>query len=120
MTYGSSLLSPTAPIHIPCFLASAIAIVFFLASSINNAPCNRIADQSLRQLELVEGLVEVDDVDAVALREDETAHLRVRAAGLVREMDSRFEQFLDLRQSHLRNVSVCLVRRPLRSSGAGI
>ena len=39
-------------------------------------------------VDAVEGLVQVDDVDPVALAEDETPHLRVPAPGLVAEMDS--------------------------------
>ena len=50
-----------------------------------------IARESLRHLQLTQCLLEIDDVDAVALREDETTHLRVPAAGLVSEVDTRFE-----------------------------
>jgi len=36
-------------------------------------------------------LLEVDDVNSVALTEDERSHLRVPEAGLVSEMDTRFQ-----------------------------
>jgi hypothetical protein len=36
-------------------------------------------------------LLEIDDVDPVALAEDEGGHLRVPEAGLVSEMDARFQ-----------------------------
>ena len=41
-----------------------------------------------------ERLLEVDDVDAAALGEDEALHLRVPAAGLVAEVDSGLQQLL--------------------------
>jgi len=37
------------------------------------------------------GLLEIDDVDLVSLAEDEWGHLRVPEAGLVSEMDTRFQ-----------------------------
>ena len=42
----------------------------------------------------LERLLEVDDVDAVALAVDEPLHLRVPAAGLVTEVDTGLEQLL--------------------------
>jgi hypothetical protein len=39
-------------------------------------------------------------VNAVSLREDETTHLRVPAAGLVSEVDTGFEQLLQVWLSH--------------------
>ena len=53
------------------------------------------ARELLRELELRERLLEVDDVDAVALGEDEPAHLRVPAAGLVAEVDAGLEQLFE-------------------------
>ena len=51
-----------------------------------------VADEVERRLEVLDGLGEVDDVDPVALGEDEGLHLRVPAAGLVAEVDAGFEQ----------------------------
>src|SRR5215213_2113565 len=51
-----------------------------------------VAGELVGGLEQVERLLEVDDVDAAALREDEALHLRVPAAGLVAEMDSRLQK----------------------------
>jgi hypothetical protein len=51
-------------------------------------------------LQLPERLVEVDQIDARALGEDELAHLRVPAAGLVPEVGTGFEQFLQGRCGH--------------------
>src|SRR5206468_5271813 len=45
-----------------------------------------------RLLEPFERLLEVDDVDAAALAEDEALHLRVPAARLVAEMNSGFQK----------------------------
>src|SRR4051812_49392800 len=51
-----------------------------------------IAHELLRDFELTEGLLEIDDVDPVALGEDEAAHLGIPAARLVSEMDASGEQ----------------------------
>ena len=56
-----------------------------------------VADELLRQLELTERLLEVDDVDPVALRENEAAHLGIPTAGLVSEVDARLEELLETR-----------------------
>ena len=45
-------------------------------------------------------LVEVDDVDAVALTEDETLHLRVPPTGLVPEVDTGFQHLAHRDDSH--------------------
>src|SRR4029078_3326356 len=49
------------------------------------------ARELLRELQLTQRLLQVDDVNPVPLREDETTHLRVPAAGLVSEVDTGFE-----------------------------
>ena len=46
----------------------------------------------MRLLEALERLLQIDDVDAAALGEDEALHLRVPAARLVAEMDSGFQK----------------------------
>jgi hypothetical protein len=45
--------------------------------------------------ELLGGLVQIDDVDAVALSEDVVLHLRIPPLRLVAEVHSGFEQVLD-------------------------
>src|SRR5690606_6077772 len=52
---------------------------------------DEVADEAVGDLDPAERLLEVDDVDAVALAEDEALHLRVPATGLVPEVDARFE-----------------------------
>ena len=54
-----------------------------------------VAHELLCQFELTQGLLEVDDVDPVALREDEAAHLGIPAARLVSEMDAGGQQFFE-------------------------
>src|ERR671927_1019419 len=51
-----------------------------------------IAREAVRLLEELEGLLQVDDVDAAALREDEAAHLGIPAARLVAEVDSGLQE----------------------------
>ncbi len=54
-----------------------------------------VANELLRPLQLAQGLLEVDDVDAAALGEDVAPHLRVPATRLVPEMDTGLQQFLE-------------------------
>src|SRR5262249_35199626 len=54
----------------------------------------QVTYEGVRFPELLQGFLEVDDVDAVAFAEDVLLHLRVPALGLVPEMDTGFEQFL--------------------------
>src|SRR5439155_8328876 len=54
----------------------------------------QVAHERVRLPELLERLLEVDDVDAVALTEDVLLHLGVPALGLVPEAHSGFEQLL--------------------------
>jgi len=51
-----------------------------------------VGDEVGRLLEELQGLLQVDDVDAVAVTEDVGLHLGIPAAGLVPEVDARFEQ----------------------------
>ncbi len=49
---------------------------------------NGLAHEPVSTVDAVQRLVQVNDVDAVALPEDETAHLRIPAPGLVTEVNS--------------------------------
>ena len=53
-----------------------------------------LTDERVSLFELLDGLLQVDDVDAVALRVDVRGHFRVPAAGLVAKVDASFEQLL--------------------------
>src|SRR5207244_11084290 len=55
-------------------------------------PLREVAGEVVRLVEQLGGLLQVDDVDAAALREDEAAHLGVPAARLVAEMHPGLEQ----------------------------
>src|SRR5262249_44046378 len=50
------------------------------------------AGEVMGLLEQLERLLQIDDVDAAALREDEAAHLGIPAARLVAEMDAGLQQ----------------------------
>jgi len=52
---------------------------------------DRLADRVQGDVEPLDRLGEVDDVDPVALREDEAAHLGIPTTGLVSEVDTGFE-----------------------------
>ena len=67
-----------------------------------------VGDELGRLLEHLQGLLQVDDVNAVALAEDVFLHLGVPALGLMPEVNASFEQFLhgDVGQT------TSLLRRP--------
>jgi hypothetical protein len=56
-----------------------------------------VAHERVGLAELLEGLLQVDDVDAVALAEDVLLHLRVPALGLVAEVDPGLQQLFMVR-----------------------
>src|SRR6202034_1681928 len=51
-----------------------------------------LPDEVVRSVDEGQRLLQVDDVDAVALGEDEALHLRVPAPGLVPEVHAAFKQ----------------------------
>ena len=53
---------------------------------------DQVADERVGGLDPRQRLLQIDDVDAVALAVDESLHLRVPAAGLVSEVDTGLEQ----------------------------
>ena len=65
-----------------------------------------IADEVVRLLELLDGLLQVDDVDAVSFREDVLRHLRVPSSGLVAEVDARLQKLLHRYYCHFENTSL--------------
>ena len=68
------------------------ACFFVPMNRIVPAAGDEVADEAVGLLDQPEGLLQVDDVDAVALAEDEPLHLRVPATGLVPEVHPRLEQ----------------------------
>ncbi len=89
-----------------CFLVPTKRTVPFSADQI---PQERIGD-----VDPVERLIEIDDVDAVALTEDKALHLRVPAPGLVTEMNSGLEQLPHGDDSHV-NSFPSVGRNPMRT-----
>ena len=73
-----------------------------------------VAHELLRELELAQRLLQVDDVDAVALGENEPAHLGVPPAGLVPEVDAGFQELFEVGLGHgdCREASGCVPPLP--------
>ena len=65
-----------------------------------------VGDELRRLFEHLEGLLQVDDVNAVPFAEDVLLHLRVPALGLMPEVNASFEQFF--------HSDVCQCTRMLR------
>jgi len=56
------------------------------------APQDHFANELLGKLDLLQGFLQVDDVNAVALGKDVSAHLGIPAPRLVAEVDTGLEQ----------------------------
>src|SRR5450759_4130853 len=65
-----------------------------------------VLDEGVRLIDVGQRLVQVDDVDAVALGEDEPLHLGVPATGLVSEVDAALEELAGGNNGHGRVLSV--------------
>ena len=105
-------------------LLDAVAGLLLGADEQDRAAAVRdLAGELLGLLEQGLRLEQVDDVDAVALAVDETAHLRVPAAGLVAEVDSGFQQLLETDFGHRGELLVrscaCSPGTRRRGPGAG-
>src|SRR5699024_3855692 len=61
---------------------------------------DRLLDEVVGAVDVVQRLLQVDDVDARALREDEELHLRVPPAGLVSEVNAAVEQLANSDDGH--------------------
>ncbi len=72
------------------FFSDDVLRLFLRADEENDAPLARhLLDDFVRLAQPLHGECQIDDVDAVALLEDERLHLRVPAARLVAEVDAR-------------------------------
>ena len=60
-----------------------------------------LLDELVRLIDVGQRLLQVDDVDAVAVGEDETLHLGVPATRLVSEVDAGVEEFAHGNDSHV-------------------
>jgi hypothetical protein len=66
---------------------------------------NSLLDVVVGRIDVLERLLQVDDVAARALGEDEALHLRVPTAGLVPEVNAAVEQLADCDDGHGRSPS---------------
>ena len=80
------------PTRFACSSIASCACFFVPTKSIVPPRSREVARERGRLLEQLERLLEIDDVDAPALAEDEAAHLGIPAAGLVAEMDSGLQE----------------------------
>src|SRR5207247_323095 len=85
----------------------------------------QLAYEGVRLAELLQGLLQIDDVDPVALAEDVLLHLRIPSLRLVAEVHPGLEQFLHCQCGHsssfgwfLRRAPTPLGRRPNRARRA--
>src|SRR5208337_4491316 len=67
-----------------------------LRADVQDGPAVRdgLLDELIRAVDVIQRLLKVDDVDAVALGEDVALHLRVPAPSLVTEMDAALQELL--------------------------
>ena len=65
----------------------------------------QIADEVISLIDLLNGLLQVNNVDAVALGEDVFLHLRVPTTGLVAKMHTGFKQLLHGNNRHKKTSS---------------
>ena len=64
------------------------------------AMSNGFLDELVGTIDVRQRLLKIDDVDAVALVEDESLHLRVPTAGLMPEVHAAFQQLLHCYDGH--------------------
>src|SRR5262249_34396392 len=87
-----------------------------LGADVQDGPAVRdgLLDELVRAVDVVQRLLQVNDVDAVALGEDVALHLRVPAPGLVTEVDAALEELLH--GDDLSHVGTAPFLRPRRVS----
>ena len=113
---------PAQPAVVDVRLAAALGLVLdrllglLLGADEQDRPAvlDGAADEPVGGVDPLEGLLQIDDVDAVALAEDESAHLRVPTARLVAEMDAGLQQLLHGDDSHGVSPSVVTSARRAR------
>jgi hypothetical protein len=97
---SSSFFSRAIDFRIVVKLVSVLRLLLGADEEHRAAARGEVAHEAVRLAELLERLLQVDDVDAVALPEDVLLHLRVPALGLMAEMHSGLEQLLHGQRSH--------------------
>ena len=88
------------------------------------AVSREITDEVVGFLDLLYGLLQVNDINTIALRVDVGSHFRVPASGLMAEMDTSFEQAFHGYDYHLCVLLFVLTSTPFispvhRSAGTG-
>ena len=73
-------------------------------------------DEGVAAVDVGQRLLQVDDVDAVALGHDESLHLRVPTTGLVPEVDAALEQLAHGHDGHVRSSFDARRERRLRAA----
>ena len=69
-----------------------------------------LLDEVVRGVDVRQRLLQVDDVDAIALGHDEALHLGVPAAGLVPEVDAALQELAHGDDGHASSLFSCSVR----------
>src|SRR6185437_16134187 len=89
-----------------------------LGADVQDGPAVRdgLLDELVRAVDVVQRLLQVNDVDAVALGKDVALHLRVPAPGLVAEMDTALEKLLHADDLSHWGTVLSFVRRALRAA----
>ncbi len=80
------------PTRFACSSTASCACFFVPTKSTCAAALADVAREGGRLLDELERLLEVDDVDAPALAEDEAAHLGIPAARLMAEVDAGLQE----------------------------
>src|SRR6185437_12659531 len=97
------------------FLDAVLRLLLGADEQDRAAALGEVAHERLGLVQALRGLLQVDDVDAAALAEDEALHLGIPAAGLVTEVDSGLQEL-----SHADGQGVPFSRFRCRSpSGVG-
>src|SRR6266480_898438 len=96
MISGSALVSTIATPGIPSRRASLTAfcsrVVSMTTSASGNCAISRMPTKFRRPAKLLHRFIKIDDINLVALLEDERLHLRVPALGLVTEVHAGFKK----------------------------
>ena len=80
------------PTRVACSAIGLLGLLLGADEQDRAAVGDGLLDELVGAVDVGQRLLQVDDVDAVALGEDEALHLRVPATGLVPEVDAALEQ----------------------------
>ena len=111
LTYGM-------PTRVACSAIGFLGLLLGADEQHLAAAGDGVLDEGVRAVDVGQRLLQVDDVDAVALGEDEPLHLRVPTAGLVSEVDAALEELAGGDDGHGRVPSLpAAARAGVRFSG---